>query len=152
MLLTTECVMADKPKKEKSHVHPVVFLIWAVWIIKIAHHHIPKIPVAARLTGIFIYCQKCGLILAIPASHICCCNVACKSQKPIGCTKQEILKKAYIIGAHKYPDHLCRLISRLDDGNATFFVHIDKKVDIRQFKALSQFGDKVKYVERVASR
>ena len=33
MLLTTECVVADKPKKEEPHMHMAVHLIWAEWII-----------------------------------------------------------------------------------------------------------------------
>ena len=34
---------------------------------------------------------------------------------------------AYIILAHRYPDHLIRLIERLSADGARFFVHIDKK-------------------------
>jgi hypothetical protein len=62
------------------------------------------------------------------------------------------LKKAYIIAAHKYPEHLCRLIERLDDGQATFYIHIDKKADINQFNCLNKFGEKIIYVDRVVSR
>ena len=62
------------------------------------------------------------------------------------------MKKAYIIAAHKNPEQLNRLISRLDDGNATFFIHIDKKANLDDFKSLEQFGDKIKMVERVVSR
>lgn len=34
---------------------------------------------------------------------------------------------AYIILAHKFPDLLVRLVHRLQSGNATFFIHVDKK-------------------------
>lgn len=37
------------------------------------------------------------------------------------------MKIAYIISAYKYPGQLVRLISRLDQEGATFFVHVDKK-------------------------
>lgn len=62
-----------------------------------------------------------------------------------------VLKKAYIIAAHKYPTHLLRLIKRLDDGHSTFFIHIDKSVDIDKFEALNAFGSKIKWVDRVRS-
>ncbi len=42
---------------------------------------------------------------------------------------------AYIILAHKYPQHLLRLVERLSNANDTFFIHIDKKVDISIFEA-----------------
>ena len=34
MLLTTECVVADKPKKEEPHCIRVVLQAWVEWIIK----------------------------------------------------------------------------------------------------------------------
>jgi hypothetical protein len=37
------------------------------------------------------------------------------------------MKIAYIIAAHKNPAQLTRLIDRLDDGDNSFFVHINKK-------------------------
>ncbi len=53
--------------------------------------------------------------------------------------------------AHKYPEQLHRLVSRLNDGLSAFFVHIDKNVEISQFKSLGEFGDPIHFVERVAS-
>ena len=44
----------------------------------------------------------------------------------------------YIILTHKSPIQLERLISRLDDQDSTFFVHIDLKTDIEQFKYLQK--------------
>ena len=41
MLLTTECVVADKPKKEEAHVHPVaVHPVWAEWTINLSVFYI----------------------------------------------------------------------------------------------------------------
>jgi len=58
------------------------------------------------------------------------------------------MKKAYIITAHKNPDHLKRLITRLHDGNSEFFIHIDEKVDITPFQHLSQIGEAVHFLPR----
>ena len=44
----------------------------------------------------------------------------------------------YIILTHKSPTQLERLISRLDDQDTTFFVHIDLKTNIEQFKYLQK--------------
>src|SRR5689334_18627451 len=40
---------------------------------------------------------------------------------------------AYIILAHRYPDHLIRLIERLSADGARFFVHIDRKAPAEVF-------------------
>jgi len=39
------------------------------------------------------------------------------------------MKIAYIILAHKYPEQLVRLVSRLQTENTCFFIHIDGKTD-----------------------
>ncbi|MEO8890236.1 MAG: beta-1,6-N-acetylglucosaminyltransferase [Coleofasciculaceae cyanobacterium] len=39
------------------------------------------------------------------------------------------MKIAYIILAHKYPEQLERLVSRLQTANTSFFIHIDGKTD-----------------------
>jgi len=44
----------------------------------------------------------------------------------------------YIILTHKSPTQLERLIAKLDDEGATFFVHIDLKTNIEQFKYLQK--------------
>ena len=44
----------------------------------------------------------------------------------------------YIILTHKSPTQLERLIAKLDDEEATFFVHIDLKTNIEQFKYLQK--------------
>jgi len=41
---------------------------------------------------------------------------------------------AYLISAFTDPQHLKRLINALNTEHAFFFIHIDKKIDIRQFK------------------
>lgn len=45
---------------------------------------------------------------------------------------------AYLISAHKDPEHLQRLCKVLELGmtNVHFFIHIDKKVDIQPFKEI----------------
>lgn len=58
------------------------------------------------------------------------------------------MNKAYIISAHKNPTHLNRLITRLNDGNSEFFVHIDQKVDITPFLSLSLIGEQVHFLPR----
>jgi len=46
--------------------------------------------------------------------------------------------KVYLLLAHKKPEQLQQLITLLQDGRSIFFVHVDKKVAINQFNALSQ--------------
>jgi len=62
------------------------------------------------------------------------------------------MKKAYIIIAHKNPAHLYRLVSRLNDGNSEFFIHIDKKVSISPFQTLEKFGSTVHFLNRFDSK
>lgn len=45
-----------------------------------------------------------------------------------------MLTKNYIILASGYPSQLKRLITRLDDGYSFFYIHIDKKADIKNFQ------------------
>ncbi len=58
------------------------------------------------------------------------------------------MEKAYIILAHHYPDQVYRLVERLDDRLSVFFIHIDKKTDISEFREVLEL-DKVQLVERV---
>ncbi len=44
------------------------------------------------------------------------------------------MKVAYLILAHAHPELLTRLIRRLDDPRALFYVHIDAKTDLKIFK------------------
>lgn len=44
------------------------------------------------------------------------------------------MDKRYIITAHDYPEQLKRMIDRLSDENSTFYIHVDLKSDITQFK------------------
>lgn len=62
------------------------------------------------------------------------------------------MTKAYIIIAHKNPLQLERLISRLDDGKSSFYVHIDKKVNLQDFDGLQKFGDKLHFLKRFNSK
>ncbi len=45
-----------------------------------------------------------------------------------------MIRKAYIVLAHKAPQQLRRLIGALDDGNSTFFVHLDSACDKAVFR------------------
>lgn len=46
------------------------------------------------------------------------------------------MKIAYLINAHKNFRQLQRLVARLDNGNADFFIHVDKKVKAPVFSSL----------------
>jgi hypothetical protein len=46
------------------------------------------------------------------------------------------VKLAYIVSAYRLPDQLVRLLRRLDDGNATFVVHVDRKTDDATFRRM----------------
>jgi hypothetical protein len=62
---------------------------------------------------------------------------------------------AYAILAHKNLDQLARLVRRLDTGQASFFLHIDKKADLEPYKqALDDLGrmPNVEFVKRFHSR
>jgi len=48
------------------------------------------------------------------------------------------MRIAYLINAHKDFNQLERLVARLDDDGADFFIHIDKKVGPASFSALSE--------------
>lgn len=50
--------------------------------------------------------------------------------------------------AHKGPNQLYRLVSRLNDGNSEFFIHIDLKVDLADFSSLQEFGKTVHSIKR----
>lgn len=41
---------------------------------------------------------------------------------------------AYLILAYDQPKHVGRLVEQLDDGNAKFFIHVDRKSDIDPFR------------------
>lgn len=57
------------------------------------------------------------------------------------------MKIAHLILAHTAPDQLARLISVLDGGNASFFVHLDQKADKKAFDFLLK-NNRVKLVTR----
>lgn len=62
------------------------------------------------------------------------------------------MKKAYIIMAHRYPAQLYRLIQRLNDGDSDFFIHIDKTAEFTQFQTVKDFGEAVRFIDRVDSK
>lgn len=56
---------------------------------------------------------------------------------------------AYIILAHKNPDQLHRLVSRLHHPDDYFFTHIEKKVDIKPFQIVFEnSGFNIKFITR----
>ncbi len=62
------------------------------------------------------------------------------------------MQKAYIIMAHRYPEQLFRLITRLNDGASEFFIHIDKTAEFSQFEVIKNSNAPISFVERVDSR
>ena len=56
-----------------------------------------------------------------------------------------MIKKTYIILAHKAPDQLKRLIDRLNDEDSFFFIHIDKKSYIEPFTECV-VGNNIKFI------
>jgi len=62
------------------------------------------------------------------------------------------MQKAYIIMAHKAPEQLHRLVSRLNDGSSDFFIHIDLTANFSQFQMVKAFGSIVHFIERVDSK
>lgn len=61
------------------------------------------------------------------------------------------MMKAYVILAHKHPEQLFRLVQRLADISSFFFIHIDKKANISDFRNLKNLGHKIIFVERVTA-
>lgn len=45
-------------------------------------------------------------------------------------TRGHQVMKHYLLLAHDQPDHVRRLVRRLDDGEATFWLHVDARVEI----------------------
>jgi len=63
-------------------------------------------------------------------------------------------KIAYIILAHKNPSQLCKLINRLSTDNTSFFIHIDKRIDIKPFQralASSKYWGPIIWIKREKS-
>lgn len=56
-----------------------------------------------------------------------------------------MIRKTYLILAHKSPNQLKRLIGRLNDNLSFFFIHIDKKSDIEPFLEII-VGDNIKFI------
>ena len=62
------------------------------------------------------------------------------------------MKFVYLIFTHKNPDQLIRLLRRIDNDDALFYIHIDKKVDITPFKKVEEFIDpkKIVWLKRIS--
>ena len=65
--------------------------------------------------------------------------------------RERTVKKAFIILAHKNPAQLERLIDALNDGNSTFFIHIDKKSEASAFRQLAQRNTHIASVKSVST-
>jgi hypothetical protein len=57
---------------------------------------------------------------------------------------------AYLILAYDQPNHVGRLVEQLDDGNAKFFIHVDRKSDIEPFRSAVNSQRAVFLDERLA--
>jgi hypothetical protein len=56
-----------------------------------------------------------------------------------------MIRKTYLILAHKNPNQLKRLLDRLNDDLSFFYIHIDRKSDVEQFVNLI-VGDNIKFI------
>jgi len=56
------------------------------------------------------------------------------------------MKIAYLITAYNNYEHLNKLINALDENNASFFIHIDKKVEMPEN---IQENKKIKFIKRI---
>jgi hypothetical protein len=56
------------------------------------------------------------------------------------------MKIAYIILAHKHPNQLVRLVNRLNNNEAIFVIHVDRKASYYIHKKVS---DSLKYFKNV---
>lgn len=62
-----------------------------------------------------------------------------------------MVKKAYIILAHKNAPQVNRLVERLDDKLSHFFIHVDLNTSIEEFKILMESKRNLYFVDRVAT-
>ncbi|MCF6376287.1 beta-1,6-N-acetylglucosaminyltransferase [Nocardioides KLBMP 9356] len=46
------------------------------------------------------------------------------------------MRKHYLVLAHDQPDHVGRLVERLDDGEVTFWIHLDARADDAEWRAV----------------
>lgn len=60
-----------------------------------------------------------------------------------------MLNKIFLIQAHQYPNQLLRLINKLNDKDAYFYIHIDLKSDISLFQKIINGGNIVFIENRV---
>jgi hypothetical protein len=60
------------------------------------------------------------------------------------------VRKHYLLLAHDQPDHVVRLIRRLDDAESTFWLHVDARVDIEQWSLVTDHPDVVVVGPRVS--
>lgn len=57
------------------------------------------------------------------------------------------MQKNYIILCHKNPLQLKRLIDKLNNSSSSFYIHIDKKVEISDFINVISNYSNVKFIE-----
>ncbi|MBW2046054.1 MAG: hypothetical protein JRI96_14425 [Deltaproteobacteria bacterium] len=58
------------------------------------------------------------------------------------------LKIAYLILGYRQPIHLARLVHALQDNDSYFFIHIDKKSNLDQFKNLLHYEKNVLFINQ----
>lgn len=58
------------------------------------------------------------------------------------------MQKNYIILAHKNPQQLKRLVEKLNDVESSFYLHIDKTVDIGSFTEVLSVHSNIKFIKK----
>lgn len=59
------------------------------------------------------------------------------------------MRKHYLLFAHDQPEHVVRLVNRLDDGRSTFWLHLDAKSDAAQWQDVAAMSSVVMVQPRV---
>lgn len=59
------------------------------------------------------------------------------------------MRKHYLLLAHDQPDHVSRLVGRLDDGEATFWLHLDARADLGEWASVTAHDSVVVVEPRV---
>ncbi len=59
------------------------------------------------------------------------------------------MKLAFLVQAHAFPDHLARMLERLESASSRFYLHVDAKSDLAPFQGLIERFGVVPVDERV---
>lgn len=58
------------------------------------------------------------------------------------------MKISYLILAHNDPEHLGRMVAALDNGDNTFFIHIDRKVPVGRFTRFTPPSPNIVFIKK----